>query len=195
MRVLIASAGRHGGTHEVAELIAGELREGGHDVEVREVLDVCTHHVERARAVVLGSAVYQGRWQSAAVHLARREAGLLRERRVWLFSTGPLGDDHPVPPPDADVAEVMADTGALGHEVFGGRLRREGLDRRERTTADEQGLPDGDHRDLLRVRAWADRLAVELDRGAVVDLRDPAARVGGPARTGPRPGPSGPRGS
>lgn len=194
MTVLIASAGRHGGTHEVAELIADELRVRGHDVEVREVLDVCTHHVERARAVVLGSAVYQGRWQSAAVHLARRESGLLRERRVWLFSTGPLGDDRPVPP-DADVAEVMADTGALGHEVFGGRLRREALDRPERTTADDQGLPDGDHRDLLRVRAWADHLAEELDRDAVLDLRDPATRVGGPARTGPRPGPSGPRGS
>lgn len=170
MRVLVASASRHGSTHEVAERVAGELGVRGHDVQVREVIDVSTQDVERAQAVVLGSAVYEGRWQPAALNLARREADLLQARHVWLFSTGPLGADRATPP-NADVGEVASDTGAIGHRVFGGRLQRDRLGWREKVSADLQGLPEGDHRDLGEIVAWADHVADELDRYEVADDR------------------------
>jgi len=163
MRVLVASASRHGSTHDVAERVAGVLGVRGHDVHVREVVDVSSSDVDKAQAVVLGSAVYQGRWLPAALHLVRRHADLLQARHVWLFSTGPLGEDH-VAPPIADLGEALADTGAHGHHLFGGRIRRDRLGWKEKLSADLQGLPEGDFRDLREVQAWAAHVADELDR-------------------------------
>ena len=58
-------------------------------------------------AFVLGSAAYIGHWRKEAIELARRLEQERGERPVWLFSSGPLGEDaeeHPdVPPVDGQV--------------------------------------------------------------------------------------------
>jgi menaquinone-dependent protoporphyrinogen oxidase len=43
-------------------------------------------------AVVLGSAVYAGRWLDPARQYAALYADVLRARPVWLFSSGPIGN-------------------------------------------------------------------------------------------------------
>ena len=81
VRVLVASGSRHGSTHDVAERVAGALSVAGHDVVVREVPDVTEEDVVAAEAVLLGSAVYEGRWLPEVLDLVSRQADLLRTAR------------------------------------------------------------------------------------------------------------------
>ncbi|NBH11750.1 flavodoxin domain-containing protein, partial [Amycolatopsis sp. SID8362] len=89
--VLVAYAGRHGGTRQIAEVIAAELGGTGLTVDVRDAADVAG--VADYAAVVVGSALYYGRWRPEAVRLLERNARALAERPVWLFHSGPCGPD------------------------------------------------------------------------------------------------------
>jgi menaquinone-dependent protoporphyrinogen oxidase len=166
MRVLVTYASRHGATADIAEVIAGVLTEDrGRDrarrvevVPVEEVEDVTGYD-----AVLLGSAVYVGRWTKPARSFVRRNLAALRARPVWLFSSGPVGD---APEPDQETADTdrLADlVGARGSRTFGGRLRRADLGRRERAVVRTVHAEDGDHRDWVEIRAWADEVADVLD--------------------------------
>ena len=97
--VLVAYAGRHGGTEEIASAVADELRACGLRVHVSEVRGV--HDLPRYRAVVLGSTMCFGRWRPGAVRFLRRHRGELARMRVWLFQTGPLGRRTRVATPGA----------------------------------------------------------------------------------------------
>ena len=48
-------------------------------------------------AVVLGSAVYGGRWRRDARRLLRRLPRSLGRRPLWLFSSGPVGESEADP--------------------------------------------------------------------------------------------------
>ncbi len=48
--------------------------------------------IEDYDAVVLGSAVYMGKWMKPATELVDRSGEALAARPVWLFSSGPVGD-------------------------------------------------------------------------------------------------------
>jgi menaquinone-dependent protoporphyrinogen oxidase len=75
VRVLIAAASKHGSTAEVAARIAEALRTslpGDAVVEVRSAVEVAD--VAPYDAVVLGSAVYMGRWLDDARDAAQRIA-------------------------------------------------------------------------------------------------------------------------
>lgn len=60
-------------------------------------------------AVVLGSAVYVGRWLEPARELVDAHAEELAARPTWLFSSGPIGDP---PKPEADDAVQIAEIAA-----------------------------------------------------------------------------------
>ena len=75
MRVLVSSASRHGSTDQVATRIALTLREGLPGDTVVDVLQAAeVSDASAYDAVVLGSAVYLGRWLAHARHLADRIA-------------------------------------------------------------------------------------------------------------------------
>lgn len=160
VRVLVVYASKHGSTGEVAQWIGQELRAAGIDVEARPAGAVGS--VTGFDAVVLGSAVYMGRWRREARQFVRRHARNLRHRAVWLFSTGPLdhsaeqGEQPATPSQAASLAEQLR---ARDHVTFGGAL-----------AADVKGIPDamvarrshGDFRDPEAVRAWAAGIASAL---------------------------------
>ncbi len=157
--VLVAYASKHGSTREIAEVIGATLAEGGHEVEVRPAREV--RSLAATTAVVLGSALYAAHWQRDAVRFVRRHLAALRERPVWLFSSGPLDDSAararlPVPEP---VAMATAGIGARDHRTFGGRLLpgTPGVDPHILATH-----PTGDFRDWDAIRAWARAIAAEL---------------------------------
>jgi menaquinone-dependent protoporphyrinogen oxidase len=111
---------------------------------------------------VLGSAVYAGRWLPAAREFATRHSAALRERKVWLFSSGPVGDP---PKPDelpVDVAPMVQACGAAGHTVFAGRLDRRHLSFGEKAIVIALRAPEGDFRDWEAIRVWAGAIADEL---------------------------------
>ena len=122
MKVLVAVASRHGSTKEIGAAIAEVLQASGFDVELADPDDV--DDLESLDAVVLGSAVYVGRWSASARAFVDRFAGRLAQRPVWLFSSGP-GGDPPAPVGDPEeITAVLRRVGARGHRTFPGRLDR-----------------------------------------------------------------------
>jgi len=98
-RVLIAYGSKRGSTGEIAKAIGWTFEELGVEVDVRPAAEV--EDVVPYEAVVLGGAVYMNRWHRDARRFGRRFAGALRERPVWLFSSGPLdltAEERNVPP-------------------------------------------------------------------------------------------------
>lgn len=157
--VLVAYASKMGGTKEIAEAVGAELLAAGHQVDVRDAGEV--RDVSRYDTVVVGSALYMGRWRGEAVRLLKRHAGALADRRVWLFHSGPCGEGagDPVEPP-RNVVRLAAAIGAAAPVTFGGRL--------EPATAKgflakrmAAGPLAGDFRDWDRIREWARTVAGE----------------------------------
>jgi menaquinone-dependent protoporphyrinogen oxidase len=158
-RILVAYASRHGSTAEIATAIGEALRASGADVEVEPATEVRT--LEGVEAVVVGSAVYMGRWMQEAVDFLKRHEGRLREIPTWLFSSGPTGGSPladakirelgpvVIVTPPGNVARLAERIRARGHVSFPGRIVPEmgGLFAR--------WMPRGDWRDLGAIRTWA----------------------------------------
>ncbi len=166
MRVLVTVASKHGATAGIAERIADVLRRALTErdpaarVELRPVDEVTA--VGEYDAVVLGSAVYMGRWLESARELVQREAETLAARPVWLFSSGPIGNP---PKPDqepVDVASAVAVSKAREHRVFAGRLDRRELGFAEKAVVVALRVADGDFRDWAEIERWATEIAGAL---------------------------------
>ena len=160
--ILVAHASKHGSTAEIAEAVAGTLREAGLTVDcvpVGEVGDLSPYD-----AVVLGSAVYMKRWRGDARHFLRKQAKGLAERPLWIFSSGPAGDPAKADPEWSEPHKVMVkadELGARDHVVFGGRVAPDegGMAGRmaKNTPPEFQDMRDWD-----AIRAWAQGIADEL---------------------------------
>lgn len=165
MRVLVSAASRHGSTREIAERIGAVLRERSADAPAPEV-DVippdAVADVDGYDALVLGSAVYMGRWLDSALRLSRRYAQDRRDRPVWLFSSGPVGDPLKPDQQPVDVGSVVSVTRAREHRTFAGVLDRHRLSFGERAVVAALRAPYGDFRDWAAVEAWARDIAAGL---------------------------------
>jgi len=165
MRVLVTVATRHGATGEVGGAIARVLRERGLNTTQLPPGDVGDLSI--FDAVVLGSAVYAGRWLAPATSLVTRLQRQLADRPLWLFSSGPIGD--PLKPiEDVDVADIIASTRALEHKVFAGKLDKSALGLLERAMVRAVHAADGDFRDWDEVSRWASEIADTLAASAPV---------------------------
>ncbi|WP_298455716.1 flavodoxin domain-containing protein [uncultured Cellulomonas sp.] len=182
MRVLLAVASRHGATREIADRIATELAGEGHVVDVVDPVDV--DDLGPYDAVVLGSAVYTGHWLPEARVFARRFGSELAGRPLWLFSSGLATAPSAATSAPAQLRELLARSGARGHESFAGRLDLAALSRAERAIIAAARAPEGDQRDMGAVASWARRVGAELaaDDADVADDADAADLAA------PRPG-------
>ncbi|PKV83159.1 flavodoxin domain-containing protein [Streptomyces sp. TLI_146] len=192
IKALVAYGSTNGSTAQIAERIGEVLREHGLDTEVRpavQVGDVAPYDV-----VVIGGAVYAGRWHRDARRFARRNADQLSRKAVWLFSSGPLDASAAQRsiPPVAGARRAMAHLDAVEHRTFGGCLR-EGAKGRIARSLITSGR-GGDFRDFDSVTAWAERIATQSSAHApspngatcgpdrpAQEGRSPAAPIG-PAR-------------
>ncbi len=162
MRVLVASASRHHGTREIAEVIATGLIRRGLEAEAVPVERVT--NLSGFDAVVLGSAVYMGRWLGTARRFAQIHASALSTMPVWLFSSGPVGPvDHPTASgTPADVQVLTRLTQAVGHRTFPGRLDMARLHFAEGAVARAIHAPERDDRDWDAIDRFAGEIAYEL---------------------------------
>lgn len=169
MKVLVAVASRHGSTREIGAAIADVLREEGFDVDLADPDDVDA--VDPYAAVVLGSAVYVGRWAASARAVVDRCAAGLVRRPVWLFSSGPLGFPA-VPAEDPDeVPGLVARLGARDHRSFAGRLDPETLGLAERAVVALVRAEEGDFRAWGEVQDWARGIAGQLHDEEIRGIR------------------------
>lgn len=158
--MLVAAASKHGSTTEIADRIGQVLQSRGVDVTVAQANQ--TPEVSVFDAIVLGSAIYAGHWREEAKELADSIGNSVKHPRVWLFSSGPLGDP-PFPEEDpVDARPVIEKTGAIEHKVFAGKLDKSDLSFGEKAIAKTVRAPDGDFRDWSEIDSWAESIAARI---------------------------------
>jgi menaquinone-dependent protoporphyrinogen oxidase len=154
-RVLVAFATKMGSTRGIADAVGEELLRHGLVVDVRNVREVSS--LGDYQAVVLGSAVYMGRWRPEAVRFVRRHVAELIKLRVWLFESGWIGERPEGLAATAGGLDRAQQVGAFAPTVFGGCL----------DPALANGLIDrmvakrksGDFRNWDDIRVWTTTIA------------------------------------
>lgn len=160
MRVLVATASRHGSTHKIADAIGDMLQRAGLDVDICGYDDAAD--VAEYDAFVLGSATYYEHWLEPARKFILDHRATLAHHPVWLFSAGWLSADHPEASADEHVAELLSAAGTDRHRTFGGRLDLGALSSRERAIARSIDLPEADTRDWEDIGEYGREIAAEL---------------------------------
>ncbi|MEI2688639.1 MAG: flavodoxin domain-containing protein [Anaerolineae bacterium] len=167
-RVLVVYATKYGATAGIAEKIGQVLGEAGLAVDIQragQAGDPAAY-----QAVVLGSAVYIGKWRKEAANYLKAHEGALAQRPVWIFSSGPLGE--------GDAAEQAGDLGfpkalrpiaerinVRDNAIFFGAVDRAKLNPLERWMLNKVQSPIGDFRDWDAIAAWAAGIAAALQEG------------------------------
>ncbi|MGW7210794.1 flavodoxin domain-containing protein, partial [Streptomyces sp. NPDC054837] len=162
--VLVAYGTTHGSTARIAEAIAEVLRKDGLSVEALPARSVAS--VASYDAVVVGGALYAGRWHKDARRFLRRHGRELAERPLWLFSSGPLdasASERDIPPVPG-VKKALVELDAREHVTFGGCLE-EGAKGWVARMILRNGK-GGDFRDFTAIEEWAERIGTELTGGA-----------------------------
>jgi menaquinone-dependent protoporphyrinogen oxidase len=160
-KVLVAYGTKMGGTKGIAERVADALRSRGHEVTLAPAREV--PRKAQFDAAVIGSGLYAGRWRREAVRLLQRLARSGgKPPRVWLFHSGPLGEDladepQPLPKKVQPLAERLE---ARDVVTFGGRLAEEAEGFIAKAMA--RNGKAGDWRDLDQAAAWGNAIADEL---------------------------------
>jgi menaquinone-dependent protoporphyrinogen oxidase len=90
MKVLITAASKHGATAEIAAVIGRVLETQGLEVDV--LAPDAVQNVDGYGAVIVGSGVYAGQWLGEAKDFVDRHEAALRERPLFVFSSGPVGE-------------------------------------------------------------------------------------------------------
>jgi menaquinone-dependent protoporphyrinogen oxidase len=189
MNVLITAATRHGSTMQIARIIGAILQDRGIDTDIVEPDSVSS--LADYDGVVLGSAVYMGRWLEPARQVIGRCSGDFVGRTVWLFSSGPLGEPAKPHGEPVDVERMRAATGAIDHKVFPGRLVKAELRLAEKVVAGGVHAPEGDFRSWDDVVTWALGIADFLRTVALANALDiPAPDSGGGLTVSRKRGPS-----
>lgn len=161
MTVLVAYASKHGATEGIATFVAERLRSLGMDAEARKAEEV--ESLDVVGAVVLGSAVYAGSWMKEAMEFVHRHAEALAPLPVWLFSSGPLGEEiQDGMDQIRQLPELRATLSPRDHQIFFGALDTEALGFGERMIAKAVKAPDGDFRDWDAIGVWTEGIAAEL---------------------------------
>jgi len=159
MKVLVTVASKHGSTDEIGHAIAQRLRARGLEVDEQKPNGPPLDDVD---AVVVGSAVYAGRWLSPARSFVRAHLAELRQLPVWVFSSGPVGDP-PTPPEEArEGSELAGLVHARAHRTLVGRLDASKLGLGERAVTRLIGASTEDRRDWEAIGRFADEIADEL---------------------------------
>lgn len=165
MHVQIAVASKHGSTQEIGDAIAEGLRRRGATATLIELDDLGS--IVDVDGIVIGSAVYAGRWLRDARRAIDTFAPALHSRPVWLFSSGPIGDE-PQPEGDpADAAELVERLEARGHRTFAGKLDPAELGRVERAVVKVVHAEAGDFRDWDAIDAYAGEIYDALTADAL----------------------------
>lgn len=152
MNVLVAYGSKMGGTAGIADTIGRTFEAAGDHVAVRAAQEV--RSVDDYDLVIVGGGLYANRWQKAARKFVKRNAKSLRQRPVWMFSSGPLDDsalDGDIPP-TSQVRGLMEKVSARGHATFGGRLPEDAQGFPASSMAKEHA---GDWRDTHQIEIWA----------------------------------------
>lgn len=158
-RVLVAYASKYGSTGGVADAIGMELC--SRDVAADVLLIKNVRNISSYQAVVIGSAVYMGKWMSEAVDFIKENRDVLRHVPVAYF----LVCMNLAQPTEKKRAEVLSYTDPIlkavpeikpvGIGTFAGALDYNNLPWIYKKILESKEAPEGDFRDWSAIRAWA----------------------------------------
>jgi len=164
-QVLVAYATKYGATAEIAEKIGEVLRQAGLRADVLpadRAGDLAAYE-----AVILGSAVYIGRWRKQAAKFLKANEAVLAGRPVWLFSSGPTGEGDPLELTQGwkfpgSLQPIADRIGPRDIALFHGASDVDKLNAIEKWMLKNVKAPVGDYRDWQAITAWATAIAAEL---------------------------------
>ena len=164
-QVLVVYASKYGATAEIAKKIGDVLCQA--DLPTDVLPADCLGDLSAYSAVVLGSAVYIGRWRKEAVKFLKANETALAGKPVWLFSSGPTGEGDPVelvqgwrfPKRLQPIADRI---GSRDIAVFHGAVDVNKLTSIEKWMLKNVKAPNGDFRDWETITSWAAAIAAEL---------------------------------
>lgn len=166
MSVLVAYATAHGSTKGVAQAVARRLSTAGVPADLRAADDV--GDVLAYDAVVLGSAIHNGRWLTPASELLTK-VGREPRRRLWLFSVCTVGETTSFLGPRVSrlarrARKLPPDVAASGapHRFFAGVIERSHWNALGRLFFLATGGRYGDHRDWADIDQWATEIIAAL---------------------------------
>ncbi len=173
MSVLVTYASAFGSTREIAERVGEVIGKWVSRVDVRPVDEVDA--AVGYDAVVIGSAVHNQAWLSAARDFVRRNATDLSDKPLWMFSVGMPGALPPVLRRLAMSEEAKLRAQFRGvvepveHHLFSGVVTPNRLPLLGRFIFFAMGGRYGDHRNWHEIEAWADGIGHSLTDAGSVD--------------------------
>jgi menaquinone-dependent protoporphyrinogen oxidase len=154
-RVLVAYATTNGSTREIAESIGATLRDHGLRAEVQAASDA--DDPQPFDGVVIGGAIYMGRWHRDARRFLRRHRRVLSTMPVAMFGIGPTTiDDKSVASSLGQLERALArvpEVPPVSVAIFGGVIDP------ARLHFPFSGMAASDARDWDDITAWAGEVA------------------------------------
>ena len=166
--ILVTYASKYGATREIAEKIGEDLRLGGLGVDVLPVTDV--REVDAYQAVVLGSAIYIGKWQKEAEAFLKDNERSLADRPVWIFSSGPSGEGDPLKLVEgvlvpANLKPITDRIQPRDITIFHGNINLKKINGLEKfAVKNVVKKPFGDYRDWNMIATWANGIVAALKK-------------------------------
>jgi menaquinone-dependent protoporphyrinogen oxidase len=172
--ILVAYGTKHGSTRDVANAVAETLEELGLDVDTLPAARV--NDLSPYAGVVIGGAIYMGRWHPDAAEFLERYRHALATMPVAVFGMGPRTmEEHDVEESRSQLIKALTkvpEVDPFAVAVFGGVIDPHAL------RFPFNRLSASDARDWDAIREWATEVAGAFDYGkAAPDARDPRSEL------------------
>jgi menaquinone-dependent protoporphyrinogen oxidase len=165
-KVLVAYASKYGSTGGVADAIGKELC--GKDVAADVVLIKNADNISSYQGVIIGSAIYMGKWMSEAVDFVKKNKDSLCKVPVAYFLVC-MTLSQPTEKNRAKVLSYMdpilkavPEIKPVGIGTFAGAMDYNNLSWINKKILKSKGTPEGDFRDWTAIRTWAEGLRSPL---------------------------------
>lgn len=158
-KVLVTYASKYGSTGGVADAIGKELcsKDATTDVAlINNAGDIGSY-----QGVVIGSAIYMGKWMSEAVDFVKKNKDTLRQMPVAFFLvcmtlSKPTEENRAKVLSYMDpILKAVPEIKPVAIGTFAGALDYNNLSWLNKKILKSKGTPEGDFRDWKAIRAWA----------------------------------------
>jgi menaquinone-dependent protoporphyrinogen oxidase len=158
-RILVAYASKYGSTGGIAETIGKELCREGATVDILQAKNAI--NVNSYNGVIVGGAVYMGKWLPDAIDFVKTNREILQQVPVAYFLAcmtlhNPTEENHRTVSAYLNpVLKAIPDVKPVKIGTFAGAMDYNNLSWLNKKILKSKGTPEGDFRDWKAIHAWA----------------------------------------